>query len=128
MSRTLSNYRFFHSGPTYLSFENVSGWHGSRTGADDLWVLPKPVLEVFASVVSFPLFWALEASLVGWAAGLCWVLAFFVSLPLGGLVAYRYLAGTGRLATGVPCLACLSTWAGCWSVYRGFFIDTTLPL
>jgi hypothetical protein len=35
--------------------------------------------------------------LVGWLAGLCWALAFFVSLPLGGLVAYRFLIGTGRL-------------------------------
>jgi len=53
--------------------------------------------RLFASVVAFPLFWALETSLVGWAAGLRWALAFFVSLPLGGLIAYQYLAGTGRL-------------------------------
>jgi 1-acyl-sn-glycerol-3-phosphate acyltransferase len=53
--------------------------------------------RLFASVVAFPLFWALETSLVGWAAGLGWALAFFLSLPLGGLIAYRYLAGTGRL-------------------------------
>jgi hypothetical protein len=44
-----------------------------------------------------PLFWALETSLVGWVAGLRWALAFFRSLPLGGLIAYRYLVGTGRL-------------------------------
>src|SRR5712691_13293380 len=24
----------------YLSFRGVSGWYGSKTGADDLWVLP----------------------------------------------------------------------------------------
>jgi hypothetical protein len=42
MSETISNCRFFSSSPTYLSFEDVSGWYGSRTGADDLWVLPKP--------------------------------------------------------------------------------------
>src|SRR5260370_42202386 len=41
MSRTVSNCRFFRSGPTHLSFEDVSEWYGSRTGADDLWVLPK---------------------------------------------------------------------------------------
>ena len=29
--------------------------------------------------------------------GLRWALAFSLSLPLGGLVAYRYLVGTGRL-------------------------------
>jgi hypothetical protein len=53
--------------------------------------------RLFASVVAFPLFWALETSLVAWAAGLRWALAFFFSLPLGGLIAYRYLVGTGRL-------------------------------
>jgi glycerol-3-phosphate O-acyltransferase / dihydroxyacetone phosphate acyltransferase len=54
-------------------------------------------IRLLASVVAFPLFWSLETSLVGWAAGLGWALAFFLSLPLGGLIAYRYLAGTGRL-------------------------------
>lgn len=53
--------------------------------------------RLLASVVAFPLFWALETSLVWWAAGLGWALAFFLSLPLGGLIAYRYLVGTGRL-------------------------------
>jgi hypothetical protein len=53
--------------------------------------------RLFASVVAFPLFWALETSLVGWAAGLRWALVFFVSLPVGGLIAYRYVVGTGRL-------------------------------
>ena len=54
-------------------------------------------IRLLASVVAFPLFWALETALVGGAAGLRWALAFFLSLPLGGLVAYRYLVGTGRL-------------------------------
>jgi glycerol-3-phosphate O-acyltransferase/dihydroxyacetone phosphate acyltransferase len=53
--------------------------------------------RLFASIVAFPLFWALETSVVGWAAGLRWALAFFLSLPLGGLIAYRYLVGTERL-------------------------------
>ncbi|HMH50040.1 MAG TPA: lysophospholipid acyltransferase family protein [Candidatus Acidoferrum sp.] len=53
--------------------------------------------RLLASVVAFPLFWALETSLVGWAAGLLWLLVFFLSLPLGGLMAYRYVVGTGRL-------------------------------
>jgi hypothetical protein len=30
-------------------------------------------------------------------AGVRWALAFFLSLPLGGLIAYRYVLGTGRL-------------------------------
>ena len=53
--------------------------------------------RLLASVVAFPLFWTLETSLVGWVAGLQWLLAFLLSLPLGGLVAHRYLVGTGRL-------------------------------
>src|SRR2546425_684466 len=51
---------------------------------------------VLTSIVAFPLFWALETSLVGWVAGLRWALAFFLSLPLGGLIAYRYLVGSAR--------------------------------
>jgi hypothetical protein len=54
-------------------------------------------IRLLASIVAFPIFWALETSLVGWVAGLRWALAFFLSLPLGGLIAYRYLVGTGRL-------------------------------
>jgi glycerol-3-phosphate O-acyltransferase / dihydroxyacetone phosphate acyltransferase len=53
--------------------------------------------RLLASIVAFPLFWALETSLVGWVAGLRWALAFFLSLPVGGLIAYQYLVGTGRL-------------------------------
>ena len=40
MSGTASNHCFFRGGPTYISFAAVLGWYGSRTGADDLWVLP----------------------------------------------------------------------------------------
>ncbi|HXU89735.1 MAG TPA: 1-acyl-sn-glycerol-3-phosphate acyltransferase [Methylomirabilota bacterium] len=54
-------------------------------------------IRLLASVVAFPLFWSLETFMVGCAAGLGWALGFFVSLPLGGLIAYRYLTGTGRL-------------------------------
>jgi 1-acyl-sn-glycerol-3-phosphate acyltransferase len=54
-------------------------------------------IRLLASIVAFPFFWALETSLVAWAAGLWWALAFVLSLPLGGLIAYRYLVGTGRL-------------------------------
>jgi 1-acyl-sn-glycerol-3-phosphate acyltransferase len=53
--------------------------------------------RLLASVIAFPLFWVLETWLVWWAAGLRWALAFVLSLPLGGLIAYRYLVGTGRL-------------------------------
>jgi glycerol-3-phosphate O-acyltransferase / dihydroxyacetone phosphate acyltransferase len=54
-------------------------------------------IRLIASVVAFPLFWSLETSVVGLAAGLGWAVAFFLSLPIGGVIAYRYLLGTGRL-------------------------------
>ncbi len=53
--------------------------------------------RLLASIVAFPLFWALEICIVWWLAGLRWALPFAVSLPLSGLVAYRYLGGMGRL-------------------------------
>ena len=54
-------------------------------------------IRLLASVVAFPLFWALGTALVLWAAEIRWALALFLSLPLGGLIAYRYLLGTARL-------------------------------
>jgi hypothetical protein len=42
MHTTISNCRMLGNGPTYFSFEDISGSYGSRTGAVDLWVLPKP--------------------------------------------------------------------------------------
>jgi len=32
----------------YLAFEDVSGWYGSKMGAVDLWVLPKPTVSASA--------------------------------------------------------------------------------
>jgi hypothetical protein len=50
-----------------------------------------------ASVVAFPLFWGLETWLVARWLGPLWAPAFFLSLPLSGLVAYRYLGGVSLL-------------------------------
>jgi 1-acyl-sn-glycerol-3-phosphate acyltransferase len=72
----------------------LPGWLAGRTSRKET---DYATTRLLASVVAFPLFWALETSLVWWAAGLRWALVFFLSLPLGGLVAYRYLVGTGRL-------------------------------
>ena len=41
MSGTTSNYWFLSVSSSYLAFEDVSGWYGSKMGATDLWVLPK---------------------------------------------------------------------------------------
>ena len=54
-------------------------------------------VRFLASVVAFPVFWALEIWLVARAAGPTWALAFALSLPLAGLIAFRYLRGAGRL-------------------------------
>jgi 1-acyl-sn-glycerol-3-phosphate acyltransferase len=50
-----------------------------------------------ASIIAFPVFWGLEVWLVARRAGVGWAIAFALSLPLSGLLAYRYLAGAGRL-------------------------------
>jgi glycerol-3-phosphate O-acyltransferase / dihydroxyacetone phosphate acyltransferase len=54
-------------------------------------------IRLLASIVAFPLFWGLETWLVGAAAGARWAAAFALSLPLSGLIAYRYLIGAGWL-------------------------------
>lgn len=53
--------------------------------------------RLLASIVAFPLFWALETWLVWRFSSLGWALLFALSLPLSGLIAYRYLGGVGRL-------------------------------
>src|SRR5262249_59779791 len=51
--------------------------------------------RLLASVVAVPLFWGLETFLVWRLAGTIWAAVFAASLPLTGVLAYRYL-GTGR--------------------------------
>ncbi len=53
--------------------------------------------RLLASIVAFPLFWALEIWLVWRLAGAAWAAGFALSLPVSGLLAYRYLGGVGRL-------------------------------
>jgi len=64
-------------------------------------------IRLLSSVVAFPLCWGLETWLVGAVAGAGWALAFAVSLPLSGLLAYHYLRGLDRLRarTGFAVLA-----------------------
>jgi 1-acyl-sn-glycerol-3-phosphate acyltransferase len=54
-------------------------------------------VRLLSSIVAFPLFWSAETWIVGYAAGLRWALAFAVSLPVSGLIAYHYWAGLARL-------------------------------
>jgi 1-acyl-sn-glycerol-3-phosphate acyltransferase len=58
-------------------------------------------VRFLASVLAFPVFWALETWLVARLAGPRWVAAFLASLPLSGLAAYHYLRGLGRLRRGL---------------------------
>lgn len=53
--------------------------------------------RLLASVVAFPLFWALEIWIVWRLLGPVWALGFALSLPVSGLLAYRYLGGMNRL-------------------------------
>ncbi len=53
--------------------------------------------RLLASTVAFPLFWAIETWVVWRLAGVAWAVAFAISLPASGLIAYRYLGGIGRL-------------------------------
>ncbi len=54
-------------------------------------------IRLLAAIVAFPVFWGGETWLVGYLAGPAWASAFALSLPVSGLVAYRYLRGVGRL-------------------------------
>ncbi|HEX5814526.1 MAG TPA: lysophospholipid acyltransferase family protein [Methylomirabilota bacterium] len=54
-------------------------------------------IRLLASIVAYPLFYALETALVLRLAGSTAAVIFAVSLPISGVIAYRYLAGAGRL-------------------------------
>src|SRR5262249_59053331 len=69
-------------------------WLARRTAAKET---SYATTRFLASIVGFPLFWALETSIVWRLAGPSWAAAFLVSLPLSGLAAYRYLCDVGRL-------------------------------
>lgn len=55
--------------------------------------------RLLASIVAYPLFWGLEIWLVALASGARLALVFALTLPLSGLLAYRYLVGAGRLGS-----------------------------
>jgi glycerol-3-phosphate O-acyltransferase/dihydroxyacetone phosphate acyltransferase len=57
--------------------------------------------RLLASIVAFPLCWGLEAAIVWRLAGAAWSAVFAASLPLTGLLAYRYLAGARRFGSQV---------------------------
>jgi hypothetical protein len=58
-------------------------------------------IRLLASIVAVPVFWALEAWLVARVAGGAAALIFAATLPISGIIAYRYLAGAGRFRSGL---------------------------
>jgi hypothetical protein len=53
-------------------------------------------IRLLASIVAFPVCWGLETWLVArWASG-AWTAAFMLSLPVTGVIAYRYRVGAAR--------------------------------
>ena len=57
--------------------------------------------RLLASIVALPLFWGIEIWIIWRLGGATWAVLFAASLPLSGLLAYRYLGGMGRLRSQV---------------------------
>ena len=53
-------------------------------------------IRLLASIVAYPVFWAVEIWVALRVAGPKVAALFALSLPISGLIAYRYLAGAGR--------------------------------
>lgn len=68
-------------------------------------------IRLLASIVAYPLFWTLEVWLVLRLAGPTAAVLVAVSLPISGLIAYRYLAGAGRLTSRLRFAALATTHA-----------------
>ncbi len=52
--------------------------------------------RLLASIVAYPLFWGLETWIVARVLGRQAAVLFALSLPISGVIAYRYLVGAGR--------------------------------
>ena len=58
-------------------------------------------IRLLAGVVAIPLFWGLETWLVSLWASARATAAFAVSLPISGMIAYRYRVGASRFRSNV---------------------------
>src|SRR5262249_14507922 len=72
----------------------VPRWIAPRVARKETHYATTPFL---AAMVAGPLFWGLEAWIVWRLAGVRVGVFFAMSLPLSGLIAYRYLVGAGRM-------------------------------
>jgi glycerol-3-phosphate O-acyltransferase / dihydroxyacetone phosphate acyltransferase len=57
--------------------------------------------RLLASIVAYPLFWGVETWIVGRLLGRQAAVLFALSLPISGIIAYRYLVGAGRFRSRV---------------------------
>jgi 1-acyl-sn-glycerol-3-phosphate acyltransferase len=57
--------------------------------------------RLLASIVAIPLFWGLETWLVSTWASAPWTAAFALSLPISGVIAYRYRVGAARFRSSL---------------------------
>src|SRR6266849_2753989 len=71
MSRTTRNYWFLSDSSSYLVFDDVSGWYGSKTGADDLWVLPNAASPAGGNGICHPMMGQYSALLFSWWPLVC---------------------------------------------------------
>ena len=53
-------------------------------------------IRLLASIVAVPLFWGIETWLVARWASARWTALFALSLPITGVIAYRYRVGAAR--------------------------------
>ncbi|HZF05475.1 MAG TPA: lysophospholipid acyltransferase family protein [Patescibacteria group bacterium] len=74
----------------------VPRWLAQRTARKET---DYATVRLLASIVAFPVFYGLQTWLVLRAAGGLAAALFALSLPLSGLIAYRYLAGAGRFGS-----------------------------
>lgn len=58
-------------------------------------------IRLLAGIVAFPVFWGLETWLVARWASAPWTITFALSLPISGVIAYRYRVGAARFRSSV---------------------------
>ncbi len=58
-------------------------------------------IRLLAGIVTFPLFWGLETWIVSRVTSAPWTVAFALSLPISGAIAYRYRVGAARFRASI---------------------------
>ena len=71
----------------------VPRWLGHRMARKETDYM---TIRLLASIVAVPFFWGLETWLVARWTSAPWTIAFALSLPISGVIAYRYRVGAAR--------------------------------